>query len=368
MPLLAEQVFITDGFPEHTYIPFQAGKKEEELQEGFEQKNKIISISGPSKSGKTTLCDQVFGTQRGVSRLYVTGDAIQRAEDLWFEAYRQLQLGPERNFNDDSYSERIDTLVSSDLPLVIDDFHYIQRELQPVISRQLKNAASQGLRIVCLSVPHRGDDPVRSNPDLSGRFFSVNFEFWTPQELMQIASVGFPQVGFQSNDSFNEILASEALRSPQIMQTLCLETCRAANQDIPFESTTLDEAILPDVKKRTLRSYNQATALDFLRNGPPTRGSERLNYKLKDGRESDVYECLIAALRLDPPFQHLDLDEIRERVRSILNDTREPNIRSALQQYTDLFKEQTCPFDWDDEKRRLTIVDPHFYFYLRNVE
>ena len=50
----------------------------------------------------------------------------------------------------------------------------------------MKNAASAGLRIVCLSVPHRGDDPIRNNHDLAGRFFSVTFEFWSDDELAEI--------------------------------------------------------------------------------------------------------------------------------------------------------------------------------------
>jgi len=80
--MLPEEVFITDGYPEHTYVPLQAGQKEEELLEGLDQKNKIISVSGPSKSGKTTLCDRLFGSKKGSERIYVTGDAIVGADDL----------------------------------------------------------------------------------------------------------------------------------------------------------------------------------------------------------------------------------------------------------------------------------------------
>ena len=93
---------------------------------------------------------------------------------------------------------------------------------------------------------------------------------------------------------------------------------------------------MPEVKRRTLRSYNHA--LEFLRQGPPTRGSERLEYRLRNGGAADVYECLIKAIRLDPPFLSLTLDELRERVRTLLDDQKEPNIRSALQQYHALFK------------------------------
>ena len=93
-----EEVFVTDGFPEHTYVPIDEGAKEKELREGLDQQNKILSISGPSKSGKTTLCDQVFGTTKGADRIYVTGDTVEKAEDLWFEAYRQISDDTDRPF------------------------------------------------------------------------------------------------------------------------------------------------------------------------------------------------------------------------------------------------------------------------------
>jgi hypothetical protein len=230
----------------------------------------------------------------------------------------------------------------------------------------MKNAASSGLRIICLSMPRRGDDPIRSNTDPAGRFFSLTFDFWSTDDLIQIALLD-SLVGFPSVNNFNSRLAREALKSPQIMQTLCLESCPAQGPDRPLEAAQPSDALMPEVKRRTLRSYNHASALQFLRQGPPTRGSERLEYRLRNGGAADVYECLIKAIRLDPPFLYLTLDELRERVRTLLLDQKEPNIRSALQQYDALFedKEQALPLDWDDEKRRLTVLDPHFYFYLR---
>jgi hypothetical protein len=362
-----ESIFVTDGFPEHTYVPINQGEKEIELREGLEQQNKILSISGPSKSGKTTLCDQVFGTSKGADRIYVTGDTVEKAEDLWREAYRQVTDDTDKGFYELSQAERIDCLIESELPLIIDDFHYIPRDVQALISRQLKNAASGGLRIVCLSVPHRGDDPIRGNPDLAGRFFSVNFDYWTVEDLEKIASTGFPLVGFPNEPSFNRLLASESVRSPQLMQTLCLEACRAQNQDTPFEQLVVSGEMLPEIRRRTLRSYNYQTSYDILKAGPPTRGSERIEYSTKDGTKVDVYECLLLALAMDPPFLTIGLDELRQRIQSFLIGDKDPNIRSALQNYEKLFLNQQCPLDWDDEKRTLSISDPHFYFYLRNT-
>jgi hypothetical protein len=300
--------------------------------------------------------------------MYVTGDSVSKPDDLWLEAYRQVSDESDEGFFDISHSERIERLIEAKLPLVIDDYHYIARDVQTQVSRQIKNAASQGLRVVCLSVPHRGDDPIRTNSDLSGRFFSVTFNFWENEDLALIAAAGFPKVGFPGTKPFNSTLAREALKSPQIMQTLCLEACRSLGSDEALENVDLERLSLDTIRQRTLRSYNNQTALDFLRAGPPTRGTERIGYRASSGEELDVYECLLEAIRQDPVFQQLSLDEIRQRVISILADSREPNVRSALQQYSGLFKDTAPPLDWDDDKRRLTIVDPHFYFFLRNYK
>jgi hypothetical protein len=108
--------------------------------------------------------------------------------------------------------------------------------------------------------------------------------------------------------------------------------------------------------------------LEALSKGPDPRGTERVEFDTKDSEKLDVYQCLLRALEMDPPFLQLSIDEIRERLRIILVDGSElPNIRSALQQYNKLFDNMNPPLEWDDEKKRLTIIDPHFYFYLRNA-
>jgi len=363
-----ESVFVTDGFPEHTYVSQDEGAKEVELKDGLEQRNKIISISGPSKSGKTTLCDQVFGTSKGADRIYVTGETLHTPDDLWKEAFGQVSDDTQKPFEGLSFGQRLEVIVGSHIPLIIDDYHYIKSDLQSTVAKQIKNAASQGLRIVCLSVPHRGDDPIRNNNDLSGRFFSVNFDYWSDDDLLQIPAKGFPMVGLPMHESFNRALASQALRSPQIMQTLCLEACRIHGKDRPLELVTPNVGQTPEIIKRTIRSYNYATNFAILKAGPARRGKERTVFKTRAGRNVDVYECLLAAFRLNPPFLQLTLDEIRSRVRDILGPSKEPNVRSALQQYPELFGGKAPPLDWDDEKRQLTVVDPHFYFFLRNEE
>jgi hypothetical protein len=364
--LTAEQVFVTDGFPSLTYVSFDEGRREHDLEEGLAQQNKIISIVGPSKSGKSTLCNKIFGPTRGVDKIYVTGDSLSSADNLWQEAYRQVTDDTDKSFFEIGHAERIERIAGTDLPLIIDDFHYIPKNVQPTICRQLKNAASEGLRIIVLSTPHRGDDPIRGNPDLSGRYFAVNFRFWDDKDLSQIGTIGFSKLGLRLSDVILQQLAGHALRSPQLMQTLCLETCRSLGQDRPYEQAQDKDVNMDEVARRTLRSYNLETPFHILSHGPPERGSKRLDYKLITGGTADVYQILVQLLQSDPQFYQISLDDLKTRMKSIVSDSREPNIRAALQQLNALYRDTVDPIEWDDEKRQLTIVDPHFYFYLRN--
>lgn len=368
-PLItAEQVFITDGFPELTYVSQAGGQPEENLKEGLAQANKVISIVGESKTGKTTLCDRIFGKKPGIEKILVTGDRIENEHSLWSEAFRQLQSVVTSGYANNTIGETIDLLIQRGLPLILDDFHYVNPELQKTICRQMKNSASRGLRFVVLNTPHRIDDPVRSNPDMSGRFFEVNLGFWSEEDLMEIGRKGFSKLGLRVFDDVLQVLSKEALRSPQLMQTLCLETCRVLPTDTPYEhqEVTLANFDLHKVEDKAVRSYNYSTPLDFLRNGPEERGSPRNIYSLADGGEGDVYEILVRALAMDSPFLTIKLDALKDRVaRLVAPGGKQPNVQMALGYTPTLFKASRPPLQWDSVKKQLTVIDPHFYFYLR---
>lgn len=366
--LTPEKVFITDGFPDLTYVSQGGGLREKDLKEGLAQENKVISIVGESKTGKTTLCDSVFGRRPGIDKILVTGDRVESEHTFWSEAFRQLQTPVTSGYANNTIGETIDLLIQKGLPVIVDDFHYVKKTIQQTICRQMKNAASRGLRFIVLNIPHRGDDPVRSNPDMSGRFFEVNLGFWSEADLMQIGVKGFGRLGLRVADEVLLLLAREALRSPQLMQTLCLETCRVLPADIPFEHQQVTSANLDlqAVKDKAVRSYNYSTALDFLRNGPEERGSPRNIYNLEAGSEGDVYEVLVRALAMDPPFLTVSLEELKDRVSKLVADSgKQPNVQMALGYTPTLFKDGKPPIQWDTMKRQLTVVDPHFYFYLR---
>lgn len=68
----------------------------------------------------------------------------------------------------------VDEIADSDFVVFIDDFHYIDRNVQAEVAKQIKAIAERGVKICTASVPHRSDDVVRSNPELRGRLAVVD--------------------------------------------------------------------------------------------------------------------------------------------------------------------------------------------------
>ena len=197
------EVFIAGGQPELTYVPREHLRLEDRIAEYLDEKYKVLSISGPTKSGKTVLARKVMPKDKA---LWISGGQIQKIEDFWSiinertasissisEGQSESTLHSEARIVDvslkpgglggavtsnvsdtkntitsqnstkniDPKRSAISSLISSNLPIVIDDFHYIDREIQTIIIRSLKEPVFDGLATIFISVPHRSFDAVR---------------------------------------------------------------------------------------------------------------------------------------------------------------------------------------------------------------
>lgn len=362
-----ESVFVTDSYPAYTYVSVDEGRVERELSDALEIPNKLISIVGPSKCGKTTLCDNRFGVDRGAGKIFITGDQIDSAEEFWKLAF--LQCPEAADYDVGEFPGRatiVDILAANDLPVIIDDFHYIDdAEIQKKLCRQMKNAAASGVRFIILNTPHRGDDPVRSNPDLAGRFFSIDANFWNEEGLKEIARKGFSELQVDVDPEIIDRLAKESLGSPQMMQTLCHELGREyLSMDSPIAGQTIkvDRFDWVAVRSRAVRVYNNSALYEGLKKGPKRRGQQRNTYRLVSGEEGDVYEVMAYILATDPPFSSVTAEHLRNRAPKVIEKDQEPNFPAALDQLNELLGKDR-PLDFD--RGALHVVDPHFYFYLR---
>jgi hypothetical protein len=418
MTLKAVDVFTPGSFPEYTYVQRADRGLEQDLRDSLDTTGQVVSISGPSKSGKTVLVEKVVGKENLIT---VTGASIREAPDLWdqvldwmdfpsttsssrtiggsvsvgaaakgglavpFVAKGEVsttgQASLDANSTTGATKERrglqqvTREIANSSFVVLIDDFHYMPREVQMEVAKALKEAVRLGVKIVTAAVTHRGDDVVRANPELRGRVRSIDLAYWTPPELKAIASAGFTALNAQFESFTAEAFAKESAGSPQLMQLLCLESCFVANLRRRHEGmipTVLN--FDPELRFRVLEQTSSRTdyrsLVDVLDAGPPTRGTKRITFSFRDGTSGDVYRAVLKAAASDPPQLSFGYDELLARTALICSN--DPPAGSSVTSTcvhmsklaADKFPSERA-IDWDDSKPVLDIPDPYLMFYLR---
>lgn len=91
----------------------------------------------------------------------------------------------------------IEELGGSDFVVFIDDFNYVPREVQREVAQQIKEAIRNNVKLICASVPYHSDDVIRGNPDLRGRVYFIDFDYWKADVLEKIASKGFNELNVE---------------------------------------------------------------------------------------------------------------------------------------------------------------------------
>ena len=303
------EIFTPNSLPTYTFVDDHLQEKGHQLIDALEDGTALVSISGPSKSGKTVFVEHWIGRE---NLIQITGAGITSPADLWIKVFhligtdipqsvstgesksgsatseaevegsvfvakaigkvsgsrsRTAELSEEKGKAVDYLQLLIQELAGTGLVIFIDDFHYIPRLIQTELAKQIKEAIRQGVLFIISSVPYHSDDVIRSNPDLRGRIFSLDFNYWDSDFLKMIAYKGFEKSNLVCSNEVIDFLAIESAGSPQLMQFLCLNTCLEAGvREISDKKITLDldENQLKHICYRTVQSADYSSIADMM--------------------------------------------------------------------------------------------------------
>lgn len=388
------EVFKPGSFPNHTYVSRKSAgfnfTYEMRLIQALNTPGYLTSIVGPSKTGKTVLCEKVIDMDKIIS---LTGSDFRDKHDFWMIVANKVGLSLEGEYSETallkstestpeerSVSTREKYITSKDkviqyfkennFVLIIDDFHYASDALQLDIAYQLKDAIRREFKAIVISLPHRADDAIRKNPDLSGRLNLINIEPWKEEELKEIAITGYEKLGIEISNEFASKMARESLTSPQLMQSVCLNLGIILNIDNIAIKKIEDIKELEECYRFTTINLPYQDVVNKLIAGPPTRGQGRKKYHLDQGEKADIYHLLLMAIALDPPAISIDLDAMKERIDELTKYSTEKieraKISTSLKRLDEIMQlngQIYQVFEWKDNQ--IFILDPLFLFYLR---
>lgn len=406
-PSRVGDVFVVGRLPRVTYNPRSDRGFEADLKTYLEDRGTILSVSGATKTGKTVLLRAV-----APEAISLSGGAIESAADMWTQVAEQLGLwseisttdtagesegrtwigkggvgvvSGERGGSSETTSGYESSLTRSSTPavaaraalsdslhvLVIDDFHYIDRTAQLAIVRGLKDLVFDGLGVILASVPHRAFDAVRVEKEMTGRVTHLNIDPWSESELMEIARLGFDALNVvDPGDDLARRLARESFASPHLMQEFCKRLCRANGVEQSREDPVLLAAPADWREFFEQTAVDTAkTAFDLLRTGPRQR-TDRMKRTLNDGRETDIYGAVLAAIAHTGPKLEIGYEALRASLREVLSSDlpQRHEITRVLDQMTQIAKDKVegePVLEYDDQFSTLHISDPYFAFYLR---
>ncbi|MDQ8183749.1 hypothetical protein [Pelagicoccus sp. SDUM812005] len=412
--LKAKDIFTPGRYPTWTLVREHLEEKSKTLHDALDDGSMLVSVSGPSKSGKTVFIENAIGSE---NLIQITGAGIKSADDAWLRVFDIIGTPVSKTVENTKafsgtvgakasagasvilaktageasvtggYSSTtsntgdisinflqllIKELANTDYVIFIDDFHYIHRSIQSDLARQIKEAIRNGVKFICASVPYHSDDVIRSNPDLRGRIVSIDFDYWGDEVLEKIAIKGFAKANVSCRRPMLDSFVSEAAGSPQLMQYLCLNACYEIGvRVIGDESVDLvhDQSLLEKICQRTVLSTDYSSVVKKMIEGPKTRGSDRKIHMSNVGWQGDVYLFLLTALSLDPPQLNFRYQPLVNRISSLcLNESPSgSSITSACAHSVSIANGMAHDsiLEWDGENDVFDIRDPYFLFYIR---
>lgn len=401
-------VFKTQGQPQITYVKRKDGDFEKRLSQALDNKGTLCLLTGPSKTGKTTLYTHVLN-ERNQEPLIIRCSNSLKQEEFWrqalekvdFERIKEHQKGMKRETklrgkigwnwligltaetdiacnsgkNETESREKIlaepnpchiiPILKNSQYILVVEDFHYLNEQTQLSIFQQWKIFIDSEISVIVIGTTHHASDLAFANKDLVGRISQINISTWETDDLGKICTQGFQHIKVSLERSLKNIIAKESVGLPIITQSVCLELL--IDKDIKvLEGIKYGEIVF---KKHDIFSalhgvaknkYTQFEAIyDKLKEGPR-----------KKARKYETYELILAAFSLDPLKFSLSKDEIVERLKEMPIAEKAkppiPSINSTMNALKDFQKRNgLILLEWHSRSKSLYILEPAFLFYLR---
>lgn len=409
-PVKIGEVFKTVGQPTITYVERDHGKIELRLKNALDTSGQLCLITGPSKTGKTTLYKKVISDLRK-DTLIVRCDNSLTSIEFWAKALEAINFSRLKELHEESkidstfmakiggklgwswlaeaagevgieittgtseaqIRERIlanpspthliPVLKRLPLVLVIEDFHYLKKDVAETIFQQWKAFVDEEVSVIIVGTTHHAVDIVSANKDLLARKCHIDLDKWQSEDLQRIVEKGFKYLGVNISSTQIDRIAKESVGLPIITQQVC-ETMFIEQGILIFNDIltvdTSDQIIAKSLSRVAKEKYGELEQYyNRLVTGPRKRA-----------RKFDTYEMVLSCFSMEPIQFELSRHLIKQRLSSIKNFNGkippDPSINAMLRALDKFQKDRGFELlEWHEQDRILYMLEPSFMFYLR---
>ncbi|MDO1495481.1 hypothetical protein HND72_12935 [Pseudomonas putida] len=258
---------------------------------------------------------------------------------------------------------------------VLENFHYLQDEVQQQLAFDLRTFEEMGIRFIILGVWRERNRLVQYNGDLQDRIAEVPVEPWETSDFERIIQAGSPLLRVSFSDEIRTKIFEEAHGSVAVVQELLKKICETFGisetctepQDID-DMSFLERSIRLKVEEysaRHIRSLESIAAGSRTRKATDETAALYLPYYLVKVMVNRSYA------ELKDGIERKDLQGLIQSMHSTPDNVRTSDITGMLRRLAKLQAEaRIVPplFDFDPGSRRLKIVDSTLYFFIDNCD
>jgi len=403
-----QKVFPAVGKPTYTYVEREKGENERKLKSGLQNAGQICLLTGPSKTGKTSLYREIL-PQMYRDELVIRCSGKLTAGEFWASALESLDferlaersqkwglstaakigikgeagwswvakimstIGFDISASGEyaikkevvksalSSKHLIPLLKEMPLQLVVEDFHYLEDETKKEIFQQWKAFVDEGVSVLVVSTTHHAIDIARANQDLTGRTRFIDIGKWSDDDLAKIPEKGFSVLGIKNSEAIRQQIAKESVGLPIITQQLCQEIAERHDMSPGRKRSTF-------VQRAALNQALEFVA-DTLYGNYKGDYDQLITGPRRNQRKHATYEKIVASFALEPLQFSPKYHELTERVANLTEKGEEiptASINSSLRALGKFQQRSKMRLlDWHEDERILYIVEPSFLFYLR---
>lgn len=328
-----EEVFKLSGVPTYTFVKPMEYRK---LLVAMRTPGRGLIIEGPSGIGKTSAVSSALD-ELGIEQKALTLSARKKDDrDLIAELPTMRDTGT----------------------VIIDDFHRLNEPVQRSIADFLKTLADEeraDTKMVLVGINRAGDTLVTLAPDLNNRVDTIRFEANPDERVEEL--IGKGEAALRVSLKIRPEIVKAANGSFYIAQMLCHETCLFAGITEAQESEHTVECSFEVVRSRvmdTLARTFMPKAVKFAA-GTKLRREGRAPYLhiLKWIADANEWSIQLDRAIANHPEQRGSVGQVVEKGYLDTLLSSDPDFAKLLH--------------YEHSTRILTVEDPQFVFFLRNL-
>ncbi|MDE3057620.1 MAG: TIR domain-containing protein [Bacteroidota bacterium] len=328
-----EDVYKTNGVPTYTFVE---PSRFTDILLSLRTPGRCLVVEGPSGIGKSTAIEiaiEKIGISKSVTKL-----SARKSEDVEY-----IKMLPT--------TDHVGTVL-------VDDFHKLDDATKSSLADYLKLLADKEdkyTKIIILGINRAGDSLIQFSPDLVNRIDIVRFETEPDSKIFELVQNGEKTLNISLGVSQDIVQASAG--SFYLAQMLSKETCLAARVlEKSLNPQTLNisfELVKANVWDRLALSFHKRS-VDFC-------VGTRLR---KEGRAP--YLHILNWLATGHTWT-LDLRDAIRRYRDLSGSVSQVVDKGFLRDLINHNSDIRQVLHYDEASELLTVEDPQFLFYIRNI-